>query len=344
MDENTLSLIMSLAPDLMEALVSRALVLERISILQPVGRRALSQRMGIPEREARMLTDLLREDGLIEVSPAGMALTARAYEILDSVRELVRSRTGLASLETQLQKLLGIGRVRIVPGNADSDAGVLDELGRVAGARLRKLLMPGMILAVNGGSTVHSVARHIPRGADLDVTVLPARGGLGRSAETQANTLAELIALRLGGRHKPLYLPDSLPQSALKELIKLDEIREPLEEIKRADVLLYGIARADEMARNRLMSEDAISDLIGRGAVAEALGHCFDINGRLLASASGLGLPEDSFSRIPTVMAVAAGSRKAEAILAVSRHHKNTCLITDEGAANRILALIRQER
>ena len=34
----------------------------------------------------------------------------------------------------------------------------------------------------------------------------------------------------------------------------------------------------------------------------------------------------------------------AEAILTVSRHHKNTCLITDEGAANRILALIRQER
>ena len=80
------------------------------------------------------------------------------------------------------------------------------------------------------------------------------------------------------------------------------------------------------------------------GAVAEALGHCFDISGRLLASASGLGLPEDSFSRIPNVIAVAAGSHKAEAILAVSRHHKNSCLITDEGAANRILEIIRGER
>ncbi len=344
MDGSTLGLIVELAPDLMEALVARALILERISILQPVGRRALAQRMGIPEREARMLTDLLRQDGLIEVSPAGMALSQRAYEILDSVRELVRSRTGLASLETQLQKLLGIEKVRIVPGDADSDPDVLDELGRVAGARLRKLLQPGMILAVNGGSTVQAVARHIPRGADMDVTVLPARGGLGRSAETQASTLAEQIALRLGGRHKPLYLPDNLSQSALKELIKLNEIREPLEEIKRADVLLYGIARVDEMARNRLMDSDAINGLIGRGAVAEALGHCFDINGQLLGSASGLGLPEESFSRIPTVMAVAAGSRKAEAILAVSRHHKNSCLVTDEGAANRILALIRQER
>ena len=103
MDDTALGLMNLLAPDLMEALVSRALVLERISILQPVGRRALAQRMGIPEREARMLTDLLREDGLISVSPAGMTLSERSYEILDSVRELVRSRTGLASLEAQLQ-------------------------------------------------------------------------------------------------------------------------------------------------------------------------------------------------------------------------------------------------
>ncbi|MBR4234647.1 MAG: hypothetical protein IKR85_01110 [Clostridia bacterium] len=344
MDENTLGLITKLAPDLMKALVSRALTLERVSILQPVGRRALSQRMSIPEREARALTETLREDGLIEVTPGGMRLTDRAYEILDSVRELVHSRTGLASLEMQLQKLLHIEWVKIVPGDADADPNVLDEVGRAAGARLRKLLSNGMILAVNGGSTMHAVALHIPRGSDIDVTVLPARGGLGNNAETQASTLAEHIAQKLGGRHKPLYLPDNLPHSALRELIKLDEIREPLEEIKKADILVYGIARADEMARNRLMSDDTIRELISRGAAAEALGHCFDINGNLLASSSGLGLTEDSFDRIPTVMAVAAGTRKAEAIIAVSRHHRNNCLITDEGAANRILEIIRADK
>ena len=47
MDTNTFGLMAVLAPDLMEALVSRAMILERISILQPVGRRALAQRMGV---------------------------------------------------------------------------------------------------------------------------------------------------------------------------------------------------------------------------------------------------------------------------------------------------------
>ena len=54
MDETMLGLINALAPDLMEELSQRAMVLERISILQPVGRRALAQRMSIPERESRM--------------------------------------------------------------------------------------------------------------------------------------------------------------------------------------------------------------------------------------------------------------------------------------------------
>jgi central glycolytic genes regulator len=144
MDETMLGLINALAPDLMEELSQRAMVLERISILQPVGRRALAQRMSIPERESRRITDLLREDGLIEVSPAGMKLSEKAYELLDSVRELVRSRSGLNSLETQLQRLLRIERVRVVPGDADSDADVLGEVGRAAGVRLRNPLKPRM--------------------------------------------------------------------------------------------------------------------------------------------------------------------------------------------------------
>lgn len=49
MDEATLKLLAKLAPELMDEIVSRAMVLERISVLQPVGRRALAQRMRMPE-------------------------------------------------------------------------------------------------------------------------------------------------------------------------------------------------------------------------------------------------------------------------------------------------------
>ena len=241
MDGATVKLLTNLAPELMDGIVARAMALERISVLQPVGRRALAQRMRMPEREARVLTDALRAGGWIEVSAAGMVLTDKAYGMLDSIREIVRAQLGLSSMEVQLSRLLKVENVRIVPGDADQSPDVLGEVGRVAGTRLRKLLSDGMILAVNGGTTVQQVAEHIPRGAPMNITVLPARGGLGQSAETQASTLAETIAGKLGGHHRALYLPDSLSPDALRELCKMDEIREPLEAIQKADVLLYGV-------------------------------------------------------------------------------------------------------
>ncbi|MDO4828344.1 MAG: sugar-binding domain-containing protein [Clostridia bacterium] len=343
MDGATVKLLTNLAPELMDGIVARAMALERISVLQPVGRRALAQRMRMPEREARVLTDALRAGGWIEVSAAGMVLTDKAYGMLDSIREIVRAQLGLSSMEVQLSRLLKVENVRIVPGDADQSPDVLGEVGRVAGTRLRKLLSDGMILAVNGGTTVQQVAEHIPRGTPMNITVLPARGGLGQSAETQASTLAETIAGKLGGHHRALYLPDSLSPDALRELCKMDEIREPLEAIQKADVLLYGIARADDMAVNRLMPHARIEELVAEGATAEVLGYCFDAQGRLLASASGLGLPVDAIERIPTVFAVAAGARKAEAILAATRHHRHDYLVTDEGAAARIITLLRDE-
>ncbi len=344
MDDTMIKLITQLAPDLMEQIASRATVLERISVLQPVGRRVLAQKLRLPEREARVITDALRQAGWIDVTAAGMILTNKAYELLDSVREFVHSKLGIESMEIQLQKLLGVERVKIVPGNAEESREVMSEVGRVAGAKLRKIVKNGDIVAVTGGTTVQQVAQHIPRGANLDVTVIPARGGLGQSVETQANTLAEEIAGKLGGKHRALYLPDNLTSDALRELIKLNEVKEPLDALKNADVLLYGIARADDMAKNRLMNDADRDDLIRRGAACEVLGFCFDANGRFLAAASGIGIPIEALNSIPTVIAVAAGERKAEAILSVTRHHKHDLLVIDEGAATRIAELIRDDR
>ncbi len=341
MDDHTLALLSRLAPDLMRQLGERAAVLERISALQPVGRRALAQRLQLPEREVRAISESLRRDGFIEVGAAGMVLTNDASEVLSGAKEMIRSLMGLNALELQLAHLLGADRVLVVSGDADQDERVLDEAGRAAANHLRHYLSDGSILAVTGGGTIAKVARYLPQGAAMDVTVLPARGGVGRNVETQANTLAAELAHKLGGAHRLLHLPDSIGSEALRELYKLPEIREPVEMLKKANVLLSGIGRADDMARHRRMSSGEIEQLRRRGAVAEALGVYFDAQGNPLIQASSLGLDITRIDSIASVIAVAAGSRKAEAILAVARHHHHALLVMDEGAARAILALLR---
>ena len=61
---NTLSLI---APDLMEEMELRALILERVAALEPIGRRALAARLHLAEREVRAAAEALKKAGFSKV-------------------------------------------------------------------------------------------------------------------------------------------------------------------------------------------------------------------------------------------------------------------------------------
>lgn len=79
----------------------RALVLERIAALSPVGRRQLAARLNLPEREIRSVAAFLKEEGFIHLDAAGMTLTPKAESILPSAREFSRAMRGLTALETR---------------------------------------------------------------------------------------------------------------------------------------------------------------------------------------------------------------------------------------------------
>ena len=53
MDTSMLGTLSQIAPDLMEEIELRALVLERVAALAPIGRRALAARLHLSEREVR---------------------------------------------------------------------------------------------------------------------------------------------------------------------------------------------------------------------------------------------------------------------------------------------------
>ena len=340
MNQETLTLLQQLAPDLMEKLMLRAMVLERISALQPVGRRALAQRLHMPEREIRSVCDALKEDELISVASSGMAVTDKAVAILPGARDMVSRRSALSQLEQHLTRSLNVSRLCIVPGDADVNPDSLNEVGKAAAERLLRLLTADMILTVSGGTTVASVARAMHAASPLSIRVLPARGGMGMAVETQAGTLAAEFAHALGGTYSLVHLPDSVPPDALRELMKLPEIGEPLRALQQTDVLLYGIGRADVMARNRLLPESEINSILSMGAVGEAVGCYFDASGKPLFQASGVGLSSEQVSRVRCIVAVAAGASKARAILSVLRHHHHELLVIDEGAALAIEQLL----
>lgn len=331
------SLMQRLAPDLAQEIERRALVLERIGALQPVGRRQLATRLNLPEREVRTVATLLKQCGLIRLDAAGMSLTAEAEDVLPSARLFSRELRGLTGLEMQLCKVLHVDKVCVVAGDADLDAQVLREVGRSAANRLRSYLQSGSTIAVTGGTTMREVAEAVPTGSPVNVMVVPARGGLGEALEIQANTIASLIASRLGGHHRLIHLPDELDEQSLNELRKLSDVDEALMLLARADVVLHGIGTASEMIRRRQLSFSTEQMLLNKGAIAEAYGCYFSLDGKAIYSASNVAHDLGALKPNCAMLAVAAGKSKAQAIIAIMRDRHHSLLVTDEGAAKAIL-------
>ncbi len=333
------------APDAMDIIGKRYRVLKQIMHLQPVGRRQLCKQLALSERMVRGEVDTLKALGLIDTTPAGIYISPAGKEMLDEIDIFAPHLFNIQSLADQIKKYFGLTEVILVPGDSYRDTLVKKDLGRVAAAFMKKKLFSGCTLAVTGGSTLAEVADAITDGAGLaDLTVLPARGGLGEDMEQQAGSIAARIAKIFGGHYRMLHIPDKLQETSLKVLQEDPYIKEITQLIKSSQMVFHGIGVAMEMANRRGLTADETTLLQEQGAVGEAFRYYFDEKGKIVHEVPGIGLEFQDLSHIEMVVAVAGGSHKAAAIKAVLSRGQQTVLLTDEGAAQGIVGIINTER
>lgn len=94
-----LKMIESVAPDIIEVLQERYKILRNIYWMQPIGRRSLSESMGITERVLRTETDLLKQLDLINTSKSGMTLTKKGEEVYQSLENFMDQLLGMHQTE-----------------------------------------------------------------------------------------------------------------------------------------------------------------------------------------------------------------------------------------------------
>lgn len=338
--KNLLMLEQKVVPEMLKLLYKRYNIIKSIYYNQPIGRRALSQELDIGERIVRTEVNFLKDQGLIDINSIGMKVTKEGESILNSLEEIIHEINGLSSVENNLQKYLGVIKVIVVPGDVDNDKTVLKEMGRVAAGYIKNLIKDDSIVALTGGTSVEQVVENFPRENKKDVLVVPARGGIGRDVETQASTLASQLAQKIGANHKLLHVPDNLSHEALETMMNEPDIRETIEKISKADVLIFGIGRADEMSKRRGLSDNETTNLLHKGAVAEAFGYYFNKNGEVIFKTPTMGLNFDDVKNIRNIVAISGGKNKAEAIIATKTYNPAMILVTDEGAAKEMLKLI----
>ena len=339
--QNILKLQKKIVPELLEVLEKRYNILRTIYYNQPIGRRVLANNLTLGERIVRTEINFLKSQNLIEINTPGMTVTKDGEEILEHLNQFIHEIKGLSDLEKEVKMKLGIGKVIIVPGDVYKDETVLKELGKAASLYLKKIIKNNDVIALTGGGTVREVIEHFPKmHHSEDVLVVPARGGMGKKVENQANTLAGKLAGKLNGQYKMLHVPENLNEEILETLLQQKEIKEVVDNIHKANVIIYGIGRAERMAKKRGFSENAISNLEKLGAIGEALGSYFNKKSQVVLLNNNIGINRSQMNKEAIHIAVAGGSNKAEAILSVDLSHPNIVLVTDEGAAEGIINML----
>lgn len=328
-------------PELVEVLEERMSILREVSTNQPIGRRALAERMNLSERHLRNETQILRESRLILSEAKGMLTTSQGEEILSYHNQLSQRKNESKKLEEKLSKKLQIQYVSIVPGNYEGKTGSIEQMGRKTIEVLQKVLPEGkQVIAVMGGTTMAAVADAMNESLSdfRELLFVPARGGIGERTEIQANTIAQRMAENTSAESHTLYLPDQMSTQAVEALIQEPSIKKNLEVIQEASTVVFGIALAKDMFERRHIDNDLQEKLTASGVVGEAFGEFFDKEGEVIFSIPRIGLRFEDLSEVERLIVVAGGAKKAQAITAFLRKApKHIHLVTDQVAAEEIM-------
>ncbi len=328
-----------LLPDFVRTMQKRYNILRYIKTMEPVGRRTLADNLHLTERTLRSEVDFLKEINLLEVHKAGMRLTTEGREIVEKLDEIMREVIGIDAMEQTLEKLLGMDEVIIVPGDCDVSPWVKRELGKACALRMKQEWGQRRTIACTGGSTMSAVGDAlVPDENSKHILFVPARGGIGETAQNQANTIVEKMAEKIQAAYKVLYVPDQLSDEAYASIMKEPSLQEVISDIKAADMVVHGIGEALVMAERRHSDPELLKQLAEKHAVGEALGYYFNENGEIVQKVSTVGIQLEDLSPDKRVIAVAGGKHKAKAIQSyMKRAHSSTVLITDEAAAQELI-------
>ena len=341
--QEILSLQKKIVPELVEVLEKRYSILRTIYYNQPIGRRVLANQLDLGERIVRTEISFLKSQNLIEINTPGMTVTEEGEQIVDKLKDFIHEIKGLSDIEENIKSFLGLKHAIIVPGDAMKNETILKEIGKATAQYLKAIIEDNNIIAITGGNTIKEFVEAVPKISNIsNILVVPARGGMGRKVEIQASTLAASLAKKLNGSYKLLHIPENLSLNLLDTLLKEKEIKEVIDDIHKADILIYGIGEALVMAEKRDVSKEEYDKLKALGAVGEAFGCYFNKYSHVVSENTSIGININEARKINTHIAVAAGQNKVDAIIATMMNNHNAVLITDEAAGRKIVDYIKE--
>lgn len=328
-----------LIPKEMHILERRYQILRGIQLFAPIGRRGLSEKLSISEKIVRNEVEFLKGEAFISKSSVGVVLTDSGSKLIKELEPYMKQIEGLNTMEARIKEILDCPEVIIVSGDADHNEDTKAKIGKSAAEAMLKVIEPGSIIALTGGSTMYHMVNEL-KPSDMsqkNLMFVPARGSLRHKIIHQSNSLVARMGETLRAKYTLLNIPDNLSERALTSVMEEPEIKDAIQLLLDANILVFGIATSENMIQSRNLQADIRDMLNEKGAVAEALGNYFNLAGDIVYTTRSVGISIREMKNLRHPIAVAGGTSKGDAIFAVRKFLNKAVLVLDEGAAKQIM-------
>ncbi|MDI3420177.1 sugar-binding transcriptional regulator [Streptomyces luteolus] len=263
----------------------------------------------------------------------------------DLVRIEIRVPAELdAERSDRLRARYGLRHAVVVesPAQAVEESPDPENLGEVAADLLGELVAEGDVLGLAWGrSTIHMAAAldRLPPCTVVQLTGVYDAGTAERGSVEAVRRAAQVSGGEAHPIYAPMLLPDSATAAALRNQTGIARAFEYFDKVTVAAVSIGswepGISTVHDM-----LTDEERAHYASLGVAAEMSAHLFDAEGRRVGRDLGercITVEADRLRRIPEVVAIAGGQRKAAAIDAVLRSGLVTSLVTDTAAADQLL-------
>jgi DNA-binding transcriptional regulator LsrR (DeoR family) len=249
-------------------------------------------------------------------------------------------------LERELEKLLGLDEVVVVPAPGDRQQDVLPNLGAAAANFLARALNDHDVIDISWGSTLLATVDRLSPQNLPDLRIVQMLGGLGSAeSETYGADLAMRMAQTLGARMRLFPSPGIVSNQVIRDALLQDQnIAETMHLAARADLALVGIGvptPSSVMGQAQILTDTELNELRALGAVGDIALRFFDADGRAVdhpINQRVIGLDLDQIKRIPRVVGVSGGTEKRDVIRAAVAGGILDMLITDERTARFLMS------
>ncbi|MBW4034753.1 MAG: sugar-binding transcriptional regulator [Proteobacteria bacterium] len=286
---------------------------------------AVAARLGLTRQRVLKILAAARQDGTVQIR-----VTTRL--------------TNCVALERRLEAGFGIERAIVIPSPGDPQQ-LTALLGGALGAYVSETLQDGMTIGLGWGATLQSSLTSITARGMRDVTAVSLLGGLTRASGVNPAEFAWRFADLVGAESFLLTAPVFLPDEATRDTLRRHPgIAEVFARAARLDMALLSVGEispTSTLMRYGLITRDDLTDVTRAGAVADVLCQFIDAEGRVIdhpVNRRVLAVDPAALHGTPGLVLVSGGWAKVVALLAGIRLLAPKVLITDEIAAEGLLA------